>query len=307
MPANQSPAEAHGDKWEGAEEWMSLAWELCANECGEEACTELIWEGGPIPEPWGDRWLKYEDQAKEMIAMVRKHVRAAQPQPKGMQAAVPMCSEQAVLHALTMARSETHQQGDAALWQAFGRAMWRQFNAMLPATQAPAPAPGPVAYRYWDSKWHDWAYTTEMAAPEGRTLEPLYAAPYAAVGADLTYSSTQATNCASCGKHKHTPLRIDAMGGYVCLTCIDTKLGGLLGEFGCEDDPQRKDAERYRWLRDKADYLRIAEGSPQVCMTDEWGELVSVGRDTYPQGEKLDAAIDEAMTFDVPVQGSQSK
>jgi hypothetical protein len=60
--------------WEGAEEWMPLAWELCANECGEEACTELIWEGGPIPEPWGDRWLKYEDQAKEMIAMVRKLV-----------------------------------------------------------------------------------------------------------------------------------------------------------------------------------------------------------------------------------------
>ena len=48
----------------------------------------------------------------------------------------------------------------------------------------------------------------------------------------FTYSSTQATNCASCGEHKHTPLRIDNMGGYVCLTCIDKKLGSLLGEFG---------------------------------------------------------------------------
>jgi hypothetical protein len=47
-----------------------------------------------------------------------------------------------------------------------------------------------------------------------------------------TYASTQATNCASCGEHKHTPLRIDAMDGYVCLTCIDNKLGSLLGEFG---------------------------------------------------------------------------
>ncbi len=46
------------------------------------------------------------------------------------------------------------------------------------------------------------------------------------------YASKQATTCASCGKHKHTPLRIDAMGGYVCLTCIDQKLGALLGEFG---------------------------------------------------------------------------
>lgn len=48
-----------------------------------------------------------------------------------------------------------------------------------------------------------------------------------------TYASTQATNCAGCGEYKHTPLRIDAMGGYVCLTCIDRKLGTLLGEFGC--------------------------------------------------------------------------
>ncbi|HHA2975152.1 TPA: hypothetical protein ACOFD8_002518 [Stenotrophomonas maltophilia] len=46
------------------------------------------------------------------------------------------------------------------------------------------------------------------------------------------YASKQATTCAGCGKHKHTPLRIDAMGGHVCLTCIDQKLGALLGEFG---------------------------------------------------------------------------
>ena len=73
--------------------------------------------------------------------------------------------------------------------------------------------------------------------------EPLYriAAPVAAQ-ADITepaeevvaytYASTQATKCAECGQHKHTPLRIDAMGGYVCLTCIDQRLGSLLGEFG---------------------------------------------------------------------------
>ena len=59
--------------WEGAEYWMPLAWELCADECGEGACNELIWEGGSIPEPWGDRWLKYEDEAKRLIALVFKH------------------------------------------------------------------------------------------------------------------------------------------------------------------------------------------------------------------------------------------
>jgi hypothetical protein len=73
-------AEPLGGKWEGAEEWMPLAWELCANECGEDACTELVWEGGPIPEPWGERWLKYEDEAKRLIALVRKCTAAAHPQ-----------------------------------------------------------------------------------------------------------------------------------------------------------------------------------------------------------------------------------
>lgn len=56
-----------------------------------------------------------------------------------------------------------------------------------------------------------------------------------------TYVSTQATHCAGCGKHKHTPLRIDAMGGYVCLTCIDNKLGALLGEFGHEQEEAAPD------------------------------------------------------------------
>jgi hypothetical protein len=61
---------------------------------------------------------------------------------------------------------------------------------------------------------------------------------------EYTYSSTQATNCAQCGKHKHTPLRIDAMGGYVCLTCIDKKLGSMLGEFGYpEAQPVAQPAE----------------------------------------------------------------
>lgn len=96
QPQQAAPVAVPAGNWEGAEEWMPLAWELCANECGEEACTELVWEGGPIPEPWGDRWLKYEDQAKEMIALVRKLVPslAASPQaapapPQEAQAGAP--------------------------------------------------------------------------------------------------------------------------------------------------------------------------------------------------------------------------
>jgi hypothetical protein len=67
--------------WEGSEGWESLAWELCADENGEEACTELIWEGGPIPEPWGDRWMKYEYEAKRLIALVQKHTSPPQRLP----------------------------------------------------------------------------------------------------------------------------------------------------------------------------------------------------------------------------------
>ncbi len=71
--------------WKNSEGWESLAWELCADENGEDSCNELIWEGGPIPEPWGERWLKYEDEAKRLIALVQKHVRPAAPTPEATQ------------------------------------------------------------------------------------------------------------------------------------------------------------------------------------------------------------------------------
>ena len=43
----------------------------------------------------------------------------------------------------------------------------------------------------------------------------------------LTYKSNQSTKCAGCRIVKHTPLRNDEMGGYVCLTCIDKELAQL--------------------------------------------------------------------------------
>ena len=64
------PAAPPPDTWDGAEEWERLAFELCADEHGEESCNELIWSDF---EPWGERWLKYEDEAKRMISLVRKH------------------------------------------------------------------------------------------------------------------------------------------------------------------------------------------------------------------------------------------
>ncbi len=79
-----------------------------------------------------------------------------------------------------------------------------------------------------------YAWYSEHPEEGGELLDPNEkVAPHVPAPVPATtYSSTQATECASCGEHKHTPLRIDAMGGYVCLTCIDQKIGSLLGEFG---------------------------------------------------------------------------
>jgi hypothetical protein len=77
---------------------------------------------------------------------------------------------------------------------------------------------------------HSWPSTLKgaRAAIESKLRE--VAASTVPEPPAYTYASTQATMCAECGKHKHTPLRVDAMGGYVCLTCIDQKLESLLDE-----------------------------------------------------------------------------
>ncbi|MCW2270871.1 hypothetical protein [Pseudomonas sp. JUb96] len=68
--------------------------------------------------------------------------------------------------------------------------------------------------------------TALAALPELRAILAKPAAQHKSE--QFTYSSKQATNCAGCGTRKHTPLRVDEMGGYVCLTCIDQKLESLL-------------------------------------------------------------------------------
>jgi hypothetical protein len=87
-------------------------------------------------------------------------------------------------------------------------------HAMLPA--APVPQAGTPA--------------SHIPADAKKIGDDTYAwssAP-ASQPAEFTYSSTQATQCAVCGERKHTPLRVDGMGGYVCLTCIDARLEELL-------------------------------------------------------------------------------
>ena len=64
----------------------------------------------------------------------------------------------------------------------------------------------------------------------------------------LSYSSTQHTMCAGCGVDKHTPLRRDEMGGYVCLTCIDRRLNELSDE----------DRQSLKFIPPNPDFLAIA-------------------------------------------------
>lgn len=51
--------------------WELLAMALAAEE--HDDIHRLIWEGGPVPEPWGEVWQKYEGDAKRMIDLVQKH------------------------------------------------------------------------------------------------------------------------------------------------------------------------------------------------------------------------------------------
>lgn len=120
--------------WEGGEGWESLAWELCADENGEEACNELIWEGGPVPEPWGDRWMKYEGEAKRLIALVHKHT--TPPAPIEGWRMVPVAPTEAMIDAA---------KGGAALNPSMA-AIWRKgllgnWRAMLAAVPQPGDKP----------------------------------------------------------------------------------------------------------------------------------------------------------------------
>lgn len=72
----QARAALSQDKQESVE-YNGEGWELLAMALAEEDhddIHELIYDGGPIPEPWGEVWQKYEGDAKRMIELVQKHV-----------------------------------------------------------------------------------------------------------------------------------------------------------------------------------------------------------------------------------------
>lgn len=110
----------------------------------------------------------------------------------------------------------------------------------LYAVPAPSPADERAAFEAWwtrdvpdEHKASAYAllkqfgddYAANKRCAEAWKVWQARAASANETGAEaFTYATKQATACAGCGEHKHTPLRIDWMGGYVCLTCIDREL-----------------------------------------------------------------------------------
>ncbi|UIY60039.1 hypothetical protein [Burkholderia cepacia] len=99
---------------------------------------------------------------------------------------------------------------------------WRHLLVYAPKPEEMDVLKAPVEMNNWHGRhayaagWNDCRKIAARAASANETA--------ADVSGAYTYSSVQATNCARCGNYKHTPLRIDWMGGYVCLTCIDREL-----------------------------------------------------------------------------------
>lgn len=75
-------------------------------------------------------------------------------------------------------------------------------------------------------------------------------------------------------------------------------IANLLGEAVAaleEAEKDRRDAERYRWLRENADAAGQNEQTPMVVMTDEDGSITSLPGYCLTHFA-LDEAIDAAMT-----------
>ncbi len=137
-----------------------------------------------------------------------------------------MSPQQKVKQVHPLARSERYpgrgfSAGHNLIWSRFGHdakrlgegktaaAAWKDAANNLPPKALPVPEP--------------------QLAASGSVPPPSTVCPKDSLTDErpYTYASTQATNCAQCGEYKHTPLRIDGMDGYVCLTCIDKRLEGF--------------------------------------------------------------------------------
>lgn len=171
--------------WEGTECWEALAWQLCADENGEDACNELVWEGGATPEPWGDHWLKYEGEAKRMIALVQRH--ATQPAPS-VPAAWVACAERMPASGVTVLACYTNRAGNVRRI----RAEWVAAKTIESDADSEISEYDEATDCYYDPEgWYEkidnWGDYSRVAVVEGEITHwmPLPAAPHpAAKGAE---------------------------------------------------------------------------------------------------------------------------
>lgn len=66
----ESPQEASGSHFADDEGIVCVLASHLAKSDGHDDPNHLIWEGGPIPEPWGEVWCRYEEPAKEILRLV---------------------------------------------------------------------------------------------------------------------------------------------------------------------------------------------------------------------------------------------
>lgn len=97
----------------------------------------------------------------------------------------------------------------------------------------------------------------------------LAAEPKPCEDAQYSYASKQRTACAVCGDIKHTPLRRDEMGGYVCLACIDERLDDYDVSEKILDEIKKRDAHIKQ-------IIMWAEGCIDEAHTPDFVELSHV-------------------------------
>lgn len=69
-PHEPAPVEASGSHFADDEGIVCVLASHLAKSDGHDDPNHLIWEGGPIPEPWGEVWCRYEEPAKEILRLV---------------------------------------------------------------------------------------------------------------------------------------------------------------------------------------------------------------------------------------------
>jgi hypothetical protein len=135
---------------------------------------------------------------------------------------------------------------------------------------------GHVSFSYDSTGWRyeGWQAALKFAEEQGQPFNDQIRELY-------PFALTQATECAGCGKRKHTPLRRDEMGGYVCLTCIDKRLDLIPGELEPSDPPSPQPPPGYHLATDE-ERKRLPEGSLAKDKDDpraNWVPNTCIGRE----------------------------